>query len=515
MNLKLCSELLQHLHDSGLREIIICPGSFNSPIIAQAQRSGLFNIEYHYDESVACFYALGKIKVTKNPVAVCVTSGTAVAECLSAIIEAKYTGLPLIVLSADRAERFVGTGAPQVLEQLDVLKSFVQLQQDLASLVPSKERIFQKLPLNGPSHFNLRFEEPLFSATKSSESDITPEYQKEFSANITKSKCPLVILGEIPSTKKDLVTKFLTNLGAPIIAEPLSGLREESQLKDFVLRGGTYSIAPNSFDLVIRIGSVPVTVLWRDLERLKEYQNIPALVVSEMSYTGMARECKKYDFDVLENSIPTIAKWPELRTLDNRISSGLNGLCEKFPLSELAIVNSLSKAVSKNSNVYLGNSLPIREWADFGSYEDKNLTYYANRGQNGINGQISTYAGVHEANKENWALLGDLTFLYDINSLGLVLTAPGKSRLVILNNHGGQIFQRLPYFPKQFTGKSAEDFINGQNVNFRSLAEAFGLPYLKTAGVLPNKLPDKIVIEVIVNVEETNLAYQALSELKN
>jgi 2-succinyl-5-enolpyruvyl-6-hydroxy-3-cyclohexene-1-carboxylate synthase len=495
MNNEIVDELLRRIGQYGVQEIIVSPGSYNSPIFAAAEKLDKFKLTYHFDERGAAFLALGKIKADKKPVAVCVTSGTAVAECLPAVIEAKYTGLPLIIISGDRPKRFVGSGAPQVIEQIDVLTPFVNAVYDIEEV-----RQFSQLgtyDAHLPCHFNVRFEEPLFGSSEPRSSN--PEITILNSGSELRCR-PLIILSELDHDQREEVLHFVKKIKAPVIAEPLSGLRESTELSSQLLHSSESCLDQLEFDQVIRIGGVPVTKLWRDLERKDRYKNLSILCYSDLPYSGLARESVVLPISELRHFSTETAIPAEYLISAKKIDQGLYveflRRREESPRSELSLIHHLSQQIPANSVVYLGNSLPIREWGAAAIFEDRRFDYHANRGANGIDGQIATFVGLIDEKREAWGILGDLTFLYDISSLALLAQTRGKFRLVVMNNRGGQIFSSLPYFSKHFAGASGERFINAQKVELSLLAQAFGLKFIRSDTVNVSQWPERCIVEL-------------------
>jgi len=164
-NLDVARRLIDDVRAAGANEFCVCAGSRNSPLLvilseregppAQERRGSLadarddsLKIFSFVDERSAAFFALGRSKLHGNPVAVVTTSGTAVAEMLPAAIEAYYSGIPLILISADRPARFRGTGAPQSIEQIGLFG--VYADTSLEAWTRTK-----------PLHLNVEFDEPL------------------------------------------------------------------------------------------------------------------------------------------------------------------------------------------------------------------------------------------------------------------------------------------------------------------------------------------------------------------
>lgn len=117
MNFNFSAKIISSLMEWGVKEFYICAGARNIPLIEILLQSNKKNVFSHFEERSAAFYALGRIKALQSPVAIIVTSGTAVGELLPAVMEGYYSGLPLVVVTADRPRKQRGTGAPQTAEQ--------------------------------------------------------------------------------------------------------------------------------------------------------------------------------------------------------------------------------------------------------------------------------------------------------------------------------------------------------------------------------------------------------------
>ena len=146
-NVERARSLIARIREAGAGEFCVCAGSRNSPLLFVLGGSGARLFSF-VDERSAAFFAIGRIKLHGQPVAVVTTSGTAVAELLPATVEAYYSGLPLVLITADRPARFRGTGAPQCVEQEGIFS--VYASQDAGSWD-------QRMPL----HLNVEFDEPL------------------------------------------------------------------------------------------------------------------------------------------------------------------------------------------------------------------------------------------------------------------------------------------------------------------------------------------------------------------
>jgi 2-succinyl-5-enolpyruvyl-6-hydroxy-3-cyclohexene-1-carboxylate synthase len=247
---------------------------------------------------------------------------------------------------------------------------------------------------------------------------------------------PIVILGGLAAANRARVRDFVLRLGAPVYAEPLSGLREDPAIAHLAITAGERMIARAKPDGVIRIGNVPTLRFWRDLDESR--RDLPVVSYSRLPFAGLSRgEMKALD------ELPAMqAPWPA--TGNGQLATAIAQILDDEPQSELAMIRELSRTIPDNSRVYLGNSLPIREWDLVATREPRGFTYEANRGANGIDGQLSTFFGQCERGRENVCVAGDLTAIYDSNAPWIVPQLGGISfRIVIVNNGGGRIFGRV------------------------------------------------------------------------
>jgi 2-succinyl-5-enolpyruvyl-6-hydroxy-3-cyclohexene-1-carboxylate synthase len=238
-------------------------------------------------------------------------------------------------------------------------------------------------------------------------------------------KRPLVIIGGLVAKHRARVLECVRN--APFYAEPLSGLREHS-----TITAGERMIARGDFDGVTRIGNVPTLRFWRDLDTM----DLPVVHYSDLPFPGLTRG-ELHPLDAL-SSIHSDASFPN----DAEMRARFEEILDDEPQSELAMIRALSRELPANTRVYLGNSLPIREW-DLAA-ERKPFECEANRGANGIDGQLSTFFGWCDPSRDNVCVVGDLTAIYDLGAPWIVpQLGHRRFRIVVINNGGGRIFSRV------------------------------------------------------------------------
>jgi len=516
LNQPLALEVIETLQRAGARTVCLCPGGRNAPLVEALEpaRHTAFEVLDFFDERGAAFFALGRARRDGQPVAVVTTSGTAAAELLPAMVEAYYQGAPLVAVTADRPWSFRGTGAPQTIEQPNLFGVYARQAIDL-DRAGTRWRID---PCCWPVHVNVSFEEPLLDgwdaeASAARESSPPPAAAGATSdagaavAAAASIRRPLVILGGLWSDgDREAAQSFCVRMRAPIIAEPSSHLR--SRLGGLLLRGRERSAALGLergwFDGVVRIGDVPSFRLWRDLERRKD---LPVVSISRQPWRGLthgvhvqvARGAPLPLEALAEGAAAGVSEHPELGSADGRIALAIEKLLKRFPQSEPAIVRRLSETIPAGSFVYLGNSLPIREWNQFAS--DQEFRYGENRGANGIDGQLSTFLGWAGPGHENWAVVGDLTTLYDLGAPWALRHVEAPLRIVVVNNGGGRIFRRLFRNPR---------FQHEHTLAFDQWARMWDAAYASDAGLVPER--DPVIVELRPDPAETDRFWEGYKE---
>lgn len=246
---------------------------------------------------------------------------------------------------------------------------------------------------------------------------------------------PLVLIGGLHPRHQERVRTFVKKLNAPVYAEPLSGLRETAGFIE-----NERMLARGNFDRVIRIGNVPTLRFWRDLETL----DVPVTHYSDLPFAGLTRG-ELHSVASLPEEVTPVARDEAFFEMDREQSARFAEILDAEPQSELALFRRLSLEVPEHARVYLGNSLPIREWDLCATREPRGLTIEANRGANGIDGQLSTFFGQCDPARDNVCIVGDLTAIYDLNAPWIVpQLGHRRFRIVIMNNGGGRIFSRVP-----------------------------------------------------------------------
>ncbi len=539
MNIQLAKKVIDDLAALyNVDTFCVCSGSRNVPFVYALSTAKGFTTFPFFDERSAGFFALGCIRRTHHPVAVITTSGTAVAELLPSVVEAYYSSLPLILLTADRPSILRRTAAPQTIQQIGIFSHYVDNTFDLEN---SLDFDLSQWSARRPCHINVCFDEPLLDIKHTPvQTRNSPSGKKKFDFIVNKdeqwsedektiadffsaSRNPVFILSEMPNKFRGQTEDILSHLKCPIYAEALSGLRESDILDPLILKSGDKIlnewVLDKKIDGVIRMGRRPCTRFWMDLE--KKHSSLPVLSVSDQSYSGLSRRPSAVSFksffkfsDCLLNK----RLCPPLEALiqqDRQRAKTLQMLLKKYPLSEQSLVQSFSSKIPANSLLFLGNSLPIREWHLSATYKNNKLKYTGNRGVNGIDGLISSFLGESQASHQNWCLLGDLSCLYDLTAPWVLKHLPNKGDyfIVVINNGGGQIFSSLPALSSLPSVGSAL-LRNPHQLTFEKWAQLWDMHYYQL-----EEWPEKFcfqspaVIELVVHRQQTQQLTEALKQL--
>jgi 2-succinyl-5-enolpyruvyl-6-hydroxy-3-cyclohexene-1-carboxylate synthase len=523
-NQALAAAVVARLRVAGVRTFCLCPGGRNAPLVEVLEALPRESAEVlsFFDERSAGFFASGRARRDGRPVAIVTTSGTAAAELLPAMIEAYYSAVPIVAVTADRPRAYRRSGSPQTIEQVDLFGVYATVSIDVEDPCEVRELAF----LSGPAHVNVCFSEPLLAGWQTDDGPAedlgrtweaagrVPSAKREddawAAANdlVAGARQPLVIAGGLHDAADCReVLAFCRALGAPVVAEASSGIR--SALGPLLLRVGDAAVQRgfdgHVFDAVIRIGDVPSFRVWRDLD-LSLPQ--PVVSISRTPWRGLTR-----GVHVQVPSGQSLLSWcrlpsehgfsrAQLFEWDRRVSDATDRLLASHPESEPSLVRRLSETIPVGSFVYLGNSQPIREWNQFATLADRGFVFGENRGANGIDGQVASFLGWARGDAENWAVVGDLTALYDLSALwALRHLGAVRLRIVVINNGGGLIFKRM------FRN---ERFQNRHATGFEAWASMWGADY--HLGMPARPLGPAAVIELRPVEAQTDALWAALSE---
>lgn len=518
---RLAAEVLALLAASGVEHVFLAPGARSQALaIAAAQLADAEKLELHVhlDERSLGFTALGAALATGEAVALITTSGTAVANLHPAVLEANHSGVPLLLLTADRPHELRGVGANQTTEQVGIFADAVRVCFDVEAPTEDSPAIDEvrfvvaealaaakglKGGRPGPVQVNLAFREPL-SATEPDASlleveplDILLE-EPELEFAILDGDVPTIVVAgaEAGPEANELAEAF----GWPLLAEPSSGARFGDNLIQ-----GYRKVIDSHPELVEAIGRVIVfgkPTLSRQVIRLMYRESIEVVVVRSrtMGKFDVAHRASAFVDEVTVTSEPSgewLSKWT-IADHQVRLAEPVSGV-----LTRREIVEQIWESTSGAENLVLGASRMIREaetWAP-----GKPINVFANRGLAGIDGTVATATGIALATKQKTrALIGDLTLLHDAGSLAIDPGHPNVNlQLIVVNDRGGSIFESLEMKKTLSDNTFDRVFRTPQSVNLALLAAAYGWLHVsvETESQLRDVLEStdgRVLIEVVL-----------------
>ena len=317
------------------------------------------------------------------------------------------------------------------------------------------------------------------------------------------SERALLLISGLAPGDRERVRDFALRSSAPVYAEALSGLREDESLAPLLLRNERI-LGRAGFTHVIRIGNVPTLRFWRDLD--EKLRDLTVVSYSRLPFRGLSRGDVRSLDDLPD--VKAIDRDDDLYARDRDCAERLDQILAIEPESELALLRGLSEDLPAGSRIYLGNSLPVREWDLVATREDRRYVLEANRGANGIDGQLSTFFGWCSPDALNVAIAGDLTALYDMNAPWVVPQLdPGIDfQIYIINNGGGRIFSRVPSL-RALSDDVRERLIeNTHSLSFEHWAAIWNLPY-------NNRDAGRAVIEIVPDADASRRVWQRFDEL--
>ncbi len=503
----------------GVSEFCISPSARNAALVYPLVNADHVRIYHWTEERSSAFFALGRIKATGKPVAVVTTSGTAVAELLPSTMEAYYSGLPLILITADRPRHFRGSGAPQTVEQVGIFGPYVHLMLDVQE---GEEFYLKQWNGRGPLHINVCLNEPQDALCQSMR--LTTNIHKPFIPSpipflidqhylhfLKNCHHPLIIVSALAQHEQEAVVALLQHIGAPVYLESTSGLREVTSIAHLQITQ-IHKIWQHAakhgyhIDGILRIGGVPTARLWRDLE---EKNDIIVHSISALPFVGSSVgtlfQTTLAQFVNWATSIPKFYdyQYENWQAADKKAHHELMELLYCEPQAEPSLVWSLSQKLPEKAKIYLGNSLPIREWDFAASLQTRHFQVAANRGVNGIDGQLATFLGYSCSAQSNWAILGDLTLIYDLAAPWI--TSQLKDcflQVIVINNGGAAIFKSMFNHPV---------FQSKHNISFQPLAALWQWQYKKWETIpthIATATDKATLIEIIPCAEATERFWQ-------
>jgi 2-succinyl-5-enolpyruvyl-6-hydroxy-3-cyclohexene-1-carboxylate synthase len=488
-NLAFARALVAELQAAGVQAAVMCPGSRSTPLaLAIAGQRGL-RYSMHVDERSAAFHALGCAKASGRPVALLCTSGTAGANFVPAVAEASHARVPLIVLTADRPPELRAWGAAQTMEQRTLFAGFARWMEEAPcpSESGANESYARALgrravaeatgPAPGPVHLNLPFREPLVPASIEMASRTAATPVERARPVISTRDVTGALAGQLRAVERGVllfgpeacdgtpltaVARLATALGWPVLADPASGLRAGDALEGSIVHGADLllreaktaaALAPQ---LVLRFGGLPTSkaiATW-----LAGHVDADFWLIDP---AGAFRDPHHHATRVLRSDVTQLAAMLEgiaqpsaatlawrgrwLRTGRKALTTVDEFLSRDARLLGPQLARSMWSALPADAVLYVANSMPIRELDSFAGSREAPLRVLANRGVNGIDGQVSCALGAAAALDGPVVLwCGDLALMHDLSGLLAGRLHDADLTIVVSNDDGGGIFEYLP-----------------------------------------------------------------------
>jgi 2-succinyl-5-enolpyruvyl-6-hydroxy-3-cyclohexene-1-carboxylate synthase len=528
------SVLVETLVRLGLRTAVISPGSRSTPLtLALAQHPEVDALPI-LDERSASFFALGRARRTGRAVVLVCTSGTAGAHYLPAVIEARESQVPLLLLTADRPPELRDCSSGQTIDQQKLFGTFPNAYGELA-LPEASEPLLRYLrqaiaaawhqahrPHPGPVHLNCPFRDPLAPVVSTmldpAAVAIGPDFFSHLMPLDPRSPVPnplppppltatrgVIIAGPAqpldPSAYCGAVAAIAQHLGWPILAEGLSPLRNHSDRVpglithyDAILRHRPHQQALQP-QQVLQMGPLPTS---KELRQWLAEVDPPRWIVDggDRNRDPLHGQVRCWPGTVMDLAATLAASprahppapgalgalrepsdyWHQWQRLNRLAQTRLDGaMAAMTEIFEGKLAWLLPQVLPPETAVAIANSTPVRDVEWFWPCNDRHLRPQFSRGANGIDGTLSTALGMAHGSRHNVLITGDLAFLHDTNGLLIRPQLRGHLTVIVLNNQGGGIFEMLPV--AQMAEAFEPFFATPQSVDLATLCAAYGVGY--------------------------------------
>jgi len=499
--------LSKSLKKAGINDIIISPGSRNAPLIIELTQQDFFNNYSIADERSAGFFALGMAQQTAKPTVLVCTSGSALLNYYPAVAEAFYSHIPLIVVSADRPQKWVDQGEGQTIRQHQVFKNHSWYNVTLSEtgnsddLEKIKTVIETAVDKRGPVHINMPFTEPLYETVEAEQIQIPDiktvfpdkvypvEFLEQFAQKWQSVGKKMILVGQHqPSEFLQLQLKKLSQDASVIILdETISNVHHERFINN--IDQAIFSLSDNKLselkpNILITVGRNIISKKIKQFLRKhkpnahwhvektdlppntfevlsQHFDTAPEMFFSQFLFLVKPAEMADYQ-----------KKWLDIK---QRHKQQHDIFLQKTGFSDLKTFDFISRMTPAPYMIQWANSSTIR-YAQLFDYK-KDIIHFGNRGTSGIDGSSSTAVGASEKSKIPVLLVtGDISFLYDSNALWQKYT-PDNFKIIVINNGGGDIFNFIP--GPASTPALEEFFVTKHQYNARHLAEMFHFDYQK------------------------------------
>ena len=532
----------------GIEEAVVCPGSQNAPLVHNLNACGKIRCQPVTDERSAGFVALGMAIRTERPVAVCVTSGSALLNLLPAVAEAYYQQVPLVILSADRPQAWIDQLDGQTLPQADALGRLVRYAVNLPE--PNNEtqswhcnRLVNEAlmaathEVKGPVHINLPISRDLHNFKQielprerkifsSGGKKITPGTEHPVFDAIDKARRKMIVIGQLPRSTAMAIAPLLKKLASQytILHDCLGTETFLPFPIDTLLQNGNNLPLP---DFILFLGRNLVSKPLKEWMRRQEADFWMATSTGKVedisgSLSGLV-ETEAEDLLTAMASLPQNCDTAFIQAWYNLLKKAQTHI-ENVPLpwSQAKVVRAFEQRLNNQSvkdTVCYANSSAVRLGNLFARQHRQ-----CNRGVNGIEGCLSTAVGMALAatQERTFCVIGDLSFFYDQNALWVQGLGPNM-RVLLLNNGGGGIFTR---FDGLRQSQARERLIMAcHQTSAKGICESYGIDYRSvyaedtlTEGLdflMQTDAEGPLLLEVFTQMDEDQEALNLLNRIEH
>ncbi len=518
----LARELVTELVRGGVRHVVLSPGSRSAPLayaLLAAHDAGWLRLHVRVDERVAGFVALGLARADGVPAAVVTTSGTAVANLHPAVLEAAHSGVPLVVLSADRPHELRRTGASQTTEQVGIFAGAPRWEADLPADTPpagSRQVVVRALAAAtgarsgdpGPVHLNVAFRDPLVPgapwrpAGPPARREVVTVRSPGGRVDLPAGGRTVVVAGDGAGP---VAARVAEAGGWPLLAEPTSGART-----------GPHAVAAYRLllaDLAADVERVVVLghpTLSRPVSALLARPDVDVVVVAPTGavWPDVAGTAARVVDDVRvvpgDDDGAWLARWQRAGTAAERVLAAHEELDGLSVARTVATAAAAAHAAGRPELLLLGSSMTVRDWDLAVPALPEGMRVVANRGLAGIDGTLATASGLAlGTGAPVRAVVGDLTFLHDAGALLRgSLEEEVDLQVVLLNDRGGSIFATLEHGAPERADTFERVFGTPQEVDVAALCAGYGVRHVRVgtrdglASALERRAPGREVVEI-------------------
>ena len=540
----------------GVRHIVVCPGSRNAPLVHNFDVSPDITTHAVTDERSAAFFALGLRLRLRQPVAVCVTSGSALLNTMPGAAEATYQHEGIIIISADRPQAWIGQLDGQTMPQHGALGTFASPSVSLPEPHNDTERwlcrrliceamIANTCPPFPSVHINVPVSEPLFGFSTPCLPEIPPvgiadlddQNGRETLRRILKGKRRLMVISG--QTYDDSAAGLLMEKasGCVFVAEWLSPYGRVRHIDEILRTTCAEELDNMRPDCIVYIGGHTVSKRLRHYMRSLDSRTMFITVSDDgmlhdvSQHTTLVVKATAGDFMRMicngaicpDADMDFVRRWHDM---DNMAARRISASCP--PYSQMLAIRRLEENIDNSKDIVCyANSLSVRAGMMYAS-----AYRYCNRGLNGIEGTLSMAAGMAAGAKEEgmtagnmtaaqnvYCVIGDLSFFYDSNALWIQELA-GNLRIMLINNQRGAIFGMLPGLDRSPAHKPL--IAAGHNATAEGICSQYGMEYYRATDtpsleegirLLTSGVHDRpVVLEVLTDADTDADAYSKALE---